>query len=755
MSDSRLAALAIAAVLGLFGCDPGRSHWDATIDGPARPATEVAKRESDRRDVAVALGRSDESEEEKVVLFGDLHVHTSYSFDGYLFTLPVMGGEGAHPPNDACDFARYCADLDFYALTDHAESLLERTWNDSKESVRQCNAVAGDPADPDVVAFMGFEWSQAGTTPETHYGHRCVFFRDTDDDALPMRPIGSKPNQEMLPTLRDNIGMLKYVTPWNWQQYSDYTDFVTELIELPECPAGVPVRDNPPNCREVAETPADLRERLDDWGFDALVIPHGMAWGTYTPATTTIDKHLDPAQFDPERQLLVEVMSGHGNSEEYRSWREWETDDAGNWVCPKPTKDYLPCCWQAGEIMRSRCGDLAEDECERRVALARQLATKAYVRPQQVFPDAPLEAWLDCDQCRDCFKPSFSYRPRESVQYAMTLTRDDATGPDGKPLRFRYGFIGSSDGHTGRPGTGYKPVERSMMTDAVGQPNPLVLKFQEYAARMEDPQQPQTPVQAGITISGNDLRIASFLYPGGIAAVHSAGRSREAIWDAMQRREVYGTSGPRILLWFDLVDDGNRHPMGSQVERSTAPRFEVRAAGAPIQKPGCPDWAHEGLSADRLQRLCRNECHHPSDERLPIAAIEIIRIRTRNSGEKDPSPLIEDPWRRFPCPPDPAGCFVEFEDPDFAADGRDTLYYARALQAETQEINGGQLRTTFDENGQAQAIDWCGPSDGDCLAPSHERAWSSPIFVDFAPAAAKLPPSAPSGGAADAASGSS
>lgn len=733
----RRFAHVLALTFLLIGCDPGRSHRDASIEGPARPETEVAKRETSRRETGQALGGP--AEEEKVVLFGDLHVHTTHSFDAYLFSLPLMSGEGAHPPNDACDFARYCADLDFYALTDHAESMLPDNWMSSKESVRQCNEVAGDPNDPDVVAFMGFEWSQAGNTPEDHWGHRCVFFKDTGEDQLPTRPIGARADNGLVASVRDNVGFMRMITPWHWQAYTDYMNYATATIELPHCKEGVPVRDNPASCYEYALTPAGLREKLDDWDHEAIVIPHGTAWGVYTPATTKIDKHLDPAQFDAERQVLMEIMSGHGNSEEYRSWREWAVDESGNRVCPEPTEEYLPCCWQAGEIMRSRCGDLPADECERRVKQARQFATEAYVRPQQVFPDAPLEAWLDCDQCRDCFKPSFSYRPLESVQYAMTLNRDDAKGADGKPLRFRYGFIGSSDGHSSRPGTGYKAVERGMMTDATGDPSAIAMLAQKYMNRMEDPQQPARPITEGIRISGNDLRVGNFLYPGGIAAVHSSGRSRDEIWDAMQRREVYGTSGPRILLWFDLLDGEQRLPMGSQVARSDVPRFQVRAAGAPIQKPGCPEWVAGGLSPERTKRLCRNECNNPSDERHPIAAIEIIRIRTRNAPGERLEQLIEDPWKRFECPPDPAGCAVEFDDPEFTTDGRDTLYYARAVQVETNEINGAQLRTQFDDKGRAVSIEWCPPSD-ECLAPSQERAWSSPIFVDYAAAASAPEP---------------
>ena len=133
------------------------------------PDEHVAARERARAGASEALSVA----EPRQILFGDLHVHTTFSADAFAFSLPLMQGEGAHPPADACDFARFCAELDFWSINDHAESITPRQWDETRKAIRECNEVAGEAQSPDTVAFLGWEWTQS--SPEgfdgKHWGH--------------------------------------------------------------------------------------------------------------------------------------------------------------------------------------------------------------------------------------------------------------------------------------------------------------------------------------------------------------------------------------------------------------------------------------------------------------------------------------------------------------------------------------------------------------------------------------------------------
>ena len=94
MSDSMRTPVVLLAVVALLGgC--GKPQDRGVIEGAPLPAAVMAEKSAMQRSSST-LPPSD-----KEILFGDLHVHTTFSPDAFIMSVPLMGGSGLHPPADA------------------------------------------------------------------------------------------------------------------------------------------------------------------------------------------------------------------------------------------------------------------------------------------------------------------------------------------------------------------------------------------------------------------------------------------------------------------------------------------------------------------------------------------------------------------------------------------------------------------------------------------------------------------------------
>jgi hypothetical protein len=610
-------------------------------------------------------------------------------------------------PSDACDFARYCSALDFWSINDHAESLTPRVWADTVQSIRDCNAKAGDPRNPDMVSYVGWEWSNSAKDDvASHYGHKNVIFRTWEKGQTPTRPIGSQGKSVFTAAPAALIGLMSLVD--TVAATSDFGWYVEESKATPVCPDGVSARELPKDCREVALTPTSLYRKLDEWGFDAMVIPHGLAWGTTNPLSGDFRTQLK--EHEQRYQKLLEVYSGHGNSERFDDFQRIGQTQSGEKYCPEATQNITPCCQQAGVIARQRCAQPATQSCEQEVANAiNDFVHKGAPAGRKLFKEATLDDWAGCGQLRNTFQPSSMYVPRLSAQYSLALGFDEA----GAPKRAKFGLMGSSDGHQARPGSSYKETNRVRFTDN-----------KDVGERMFSASALKADSESG-----------SFYYTGGLVAAHTDGRDRDSIWQALSNRNVYATSGDRMLVWFDLLNGPNGEvPMGSEVRMEDVPRFRVKALGALEQLAGCPDYAVAALGEERIASLCQGECYQPGNRRKAISRIEIVRIRPQVSPDESIAPLIENSWRVFECPASGEGCTVEFEDADYSIAQRPALYYARVIQAAEPLIGGDPFGCEYNEQGECIRRNYCiganATPDNNCLAEAEPRAWTSPIFVE-------------------------
>ena len=572
----------------------------------------------------------------KTALYGDLHVHTSWSADAYV-------GGNRLGPNSAYRFARgeevelqngliakLETPLDFVALTDHAENFathLPCTIGGGPEfDTELCRAMRSGDMDQQSMLKSAFE--SAGTRPAP----RSPLCEDDLERCLATEKATWLRVQEAANAF-DNPGTFSTLIGYEFSSLLENFGMLHRNVLF----RGTDVIPHAISSNDVVNQ-ADFFAQLDEacvGPCEVLTIPHNtnFSWGKAF-ARTDEDGYTYTAQ-DIERRAridrLFEVTQQKGNSE----------------------------C-QIGVGM-------ADEDCN--------------------FENT----WPVCDdgqgtQCAS--EPSF---------LRNALLTGLAMGSEGGRNPYKLGVIGSTDTHLSDPGNTAREI-------------PAQFSGIDFSFA----------VKRAFEMKHVVIGAVRKLSAGGLAGVWAEANTRADIFDALQNRETFGTSGSRIKVRFfagnyaqnmgsreDAVAAAyaNGVPMGSDLANFDNPNFWV--------------WASQDPSAPALDR------------------IQVIKGWIENGEEKQKIWDVACAGGRVPgvdgkCPTTTAGVDIEsctlkgsgaaelqttFTDPDFSAD-QIAFYYVRVFE------NPSCRWTT------ALAIEAGVDRPTDVPATVQHRAWSSPIWVN-------------------------
>jgi Protein of unknown function (DUF3604) len=643
--------LLVAVVYLVLDFAPDRTNWEPEI--AVAPAVPALPREP-----------CADNSPWRNAYFGDLHVHTTYSWDGAgrgLSTTPDQAYRFARgealglPPYDSEGIGLRTVQLDrpldFAAVTDHAESIGE---------VNLCITPGSKRFDSDACrAFRGEEKfgllpkamspmiaMRSSTRADDMCGADGALCRNASLDAW-------KTMQRAAEDWYDRSSDCSFTTfhgyEYTWAPAANrvHRNVIFRNEVVPELPVSA-----------VEETePEGLWRRLDelcldtDGDCDVLAIPHNPnhSSGRMFPLSDPdepIEQRRARAQLAARMEPLVEMMQIKGESECRNGL--WGVTGAPDEFCDLEKYTQLE----------------GAKDCEDGAGIGKSLG-------------------------RGCV--SRNDYARYTIAAGMAEQRELGVNP------YRLGFIGSTDTHNGAPGD----VEEWGWQGSTGLND----------ARPEKRLKPR--------IQRN---------PGGLVGIWAEENSRDALFNAMRRREVFATSGPRMTVRFfagwDDFSPGQEQgsswceqadalqtayeygiPMGGELEGPGAggPYFAINARS----DPGTKD--HPGGLLQRLQvikvQAKEDGSYHQQVYDVSggstVATVDLANCEPRGPGANQLCTVWQDP---------------EFDPLQSAA------YYVRVIE------NPSCRWTTWSclslPEGERPAL--C--TDPAEAKTTQERAWSSPIW---------------------------
>jgi hypothetical protein len=293
---------------------------------------------------------------------------------------------------------------------------------------------------------------------------------------------------------------------------------------------------------------------------------------------------------------------------------------------------------------------------------------------------------------------------RDGLKVGLELEQELGFNP------LQIGFIAATDGHNANPGDveewDFRGTVGTIASPAVRRMSATNLGDKAYRSMLK------------------------FHTPGGLAAVWAPENTREAIFDALARRETYATSGPRIGLRFyaargidqamidapDLVQhlEAEAVSMGAVLpssqrpdQQSESPAFLVWATRDPLDAP---------LQRVQMVKGWIDDAGQTHENVVDIACADGLQVDPATGRCPDNGASVDLSTCQYSAGSGATELKTIWRDPDYDQN-QSAFYYVRVL------MNPTCRWSSFD------AIRLGREPDPSVPATIQERAWSSPIWA--------------------------